>query len=95
MEVNKESDCIIIRCKASTDANKLAGSIYSAYKDNQDKTLVVRVIGAGSLNQATKAVIIANKFFSKKGIILDVRPSFCDVSDDMTAVNLRIIFSRV
>ena len=95
MEAVNETGKKILRCKSSTDANKLAGSIHSTYQENPDTTIFIRVIGAGSLNQAIKAVIISNKFFVKKGLVVDVRPSFQDVSDDMTAIELKILFDRV
>ena len=91
MDTNK--DTRILRCKASTDANKLAGSIYSTYQEDHTTPIVIRVIGAGALNQAVKASIICNKFFAKKGAVVDLRPSFQDV-DNMTAIELRIIFNK-
>ena len=94
MEVNNETDQKVLRCSSSTDANKLAGSIYSSYQENPSATIVVRAIGAGSLNQAVKAAIISNKFFAKKGITVDLRPSFWDTSENITAIELRIIFSK-
>lgn len=85
----------ILRCKSSTDANKLAGSIYSAYQETPDIQMVIRVIGAGALNQAIKAAIISNKFFCKRGMMIDLRPSFQDAFDNMTAIELKIIFSKI
>lgn len=95
MEVTKESNQKVLRCKSSTDASKLAGSIYSAYQENPDSQIIIRVIGAGSLNQAVKASIISNKFFSKKGIVIDLRPSFQDAFENMTAIELRVFFSKI
>ena len=66
-----------LRCKASTDANKLAYSIYSAYQKNQDDCIRIRVVGAGALNQATKSVIISNKYLIKKGVIEPVGCGKC------------------
>ena len=43
-----------LRCSSSTDAKKLAGSIYSTYQSNPDNDIIIRVIGAGALNQAIK-----------------------------------------
>ena len=94
MEVNKETSQKVLRCKSSTDANKLAGSIYSIYQEDPTYHIIIRVIGAGSLNQAVKAAIISNKFFAKKGIVVDLRPSFQDAAENMTAIELRIIFSK-
>lgn len=89
MEVNKR----VLRCKTSTDANKLAGSLYSAHNNAPTEELFLRVIGAGSLNQAIKAIIISNKFFVKKGLVVDVHPSFQEVSDNgITSIELKIIF---
>lgn len=85
----------VLRCKSSTDANKLAGSIYSTYQSDPDTQLVIRVIGAGSLNQAVKAAIISNKFFAKKGLLVALQPSFQDAADDMTAIELRLILRKI
>ena len=85
----------VLRCKSSTDANKLAGSIYSTYQSEPDTQLVIRVIGAGSLNQAVKAAIISNKFFAKKGLLVAIQPSFQDAADDMTAIELRLILRKM
>lgn len=84
----------ILRCKSSTDANKLAGSIYSIYQEDATSHIILRVIGAGALNQAIKAVIISNKFFAKKGIVVDLRPSFQDASENMTAIELKVLFNK-
>lgn len=94
MESNNETTVKVLRCKSSTDANKLAGSIYSTYQENADSQIVIRVIGAGSLNQAVKAAIISNKFFSKKGFVVTLQPSFQDTKDSMTAIELRVILKK-
>lgn len=94
MGIEKDTNTKILRCKSSTDANKLAGSIYSTYQEDNTATIIIRVIGAGSLNQAVKATIISNKFFAKKGIVVDLRPSFQDASENMTAIELRVIFHK-
>lgn len=94
MELTNESTLKILRCKSSTDANKLAGSIHSAYQENPASNIILRVIGAGSLNQAIKAVIISNKFFAKKGLVVVVQPSFQDTSEAMTAIELRVFLQK-
>lgn len=90
----EEKKVSLLRCKSSTDANKLAGSIYSAHKEEPESVITLRVIGAGALNQAVKATIISNKFFAKKGITLTLQPSFQDADNNMTAVEMRILFIR-
>lgn len=85
----------VLRCKASTDANKLAGSIYSAYQDNTEADISIRVIGAGALNQAVKGVIISQKFFSKKGLFISLLPSFQDTDKEMTAISLKLTIGKI
>lgn len=84
-----------LRCSASTDANKLAGSIYSTYKEHPKDDIVIRAIGAGSLNQAVKAVIICNKYFAKTGVVLGITPSFKDTEEHVTAIEMKILFINV
>lgn len=91
----EENNQRILKCKASTDSNKLAGSIHSAYKEDSGVPLIIRVIGAGSLNQAMKAVIISNKYFIKKGIVVCVQPSFQDAGENMTAIELKLLFQKI
>ena len=94
MEVNMETKTKVLRCKSSTDANKLAGSIHSTYQEDSETQVVIRVIGAGSLNQAVKAAIISNKFFAKKGIIIALQPSFQDAAENMTAIEMKVLFMK-
>ena len=84
----------VLKCKASTDANKLAGSIYLAYQKNPEAKITIRVIGAGSVNQAVKATIIANKYFARKGISLALKPSFQDGEDNMTIIEMRVLLMK-
>lgn len=84
----------VLRCKSSTDANKLAGSIHSIYQNNSSTPIIIRVIGAGALNQATKAAIISNKFFAKKGLVVALQPSFQDAEENMTVIELKILIEK-
>lgn len=94
IEVQMEDNLKVLRCKSSTDANKLAGSIHSTYSGNPDAQIIIRVIGAGSLNQAVKAAIISNKFFAKKGLVVVLQPSFQDTSESMTAIELKVLLEK-
>ena len=76
-----------LRCSSSTDAKKLAGSIYSTYQSNPDNDIIIRVIGEGA--------IISNKFFAKKGILIGVQPFFQDASLNTTAIGLKIFFLSI
>lgn len=84
----------VIKCKSSTDAQKLAGSIYAAYQNDPTGIIVLKVVGAGSLNQAVKAAIISNKYFAKKGIVVAVQPSFQDTEDKITSIELKVLLIR-
>ena len=94
MEVQKETDLKVLRCKSSTDASKLAGSIHSIYSESPNAQIIIRVIGAGSLNQAVKAAIISNKFFAKKGFVVVLQPSFQDTVEEMTAIELKVLLLK-
>lgn len=83
---------IVLKCGSSTDATKLAGSLYSAYRDDLKQAFYIRVIGAGALNQAVKAAIISNKFFSKNGIVVGLQPSFQTSEDGVTVIELKVLF---
>lgn len=92
MDTGNNNDIRLFKCSSGTDANKLAGSIHSAYKSSPDKPLYIRVIGAGALNQAVKALIISSQFFAKNGIGVGFKPSFKSVTEDVTAIELRVLF---
>jgi len=77
-----------------TNVLRLAGSIYSIYKTEPESRIIIRVIGAGSLNQAAKAVIISNRYFAKKGLVVGMQPSFQDTEEGVTAMELKIILTQ-
>lgn len=87
----------LIRVSGSTDSNRLAGSIISALSaaaETNSKTML-RSIGAGALNQAMKAIIIANGEISKKGSRILIAPCFKDLDKEnqdrkMTAIEMTI-----
>ena len=97
MEAVNERPQKMLRCKASTDATKLAGSIYSTCQENAGSDVVVRVIGAGALNQAVKASIISNKYFAKKVLKVLLQPSFKDAGEvgTMTAIELTVVLAKL
>lgn len=90
------SDVQLLRASSSTDSKKLASSIITHYESNAETPIVVRSIGAGALNQAVKAVIIANKFFVRIGIVLHLAPAFQDIpGEDITSVQLTIKYHKI
>ena len=91
MEVKQK----LLRCGSATDANKLACSIHSVYLEDPTVPIAIRVVGAGSLNQAMKACIISNKFFSRRGMVVSVQPSFQDGNEQITAIELKVLLHKV
>jgi len=83
-----------LRCKSSTEVNKLAGSIYSSYTSDPQGSLCIRAVGAGAVNQAIKAVVVSNKFFGKLGLVAGVEPHFLEM-DGITIIVLRLAIRNI
>ncbi len=66
-----------IKVSAKSNPNSVAGMISAEVR--QYRTAEVISIGAGSLNQAAKAIAIARGFVAPQGIDLICIPAFCKV----------------
>lgn len=80
-----------IKVSAHSSVNSVAGAIAAAIRDN-GKTQI-QVVGAGALNQAVKAVIIARGYLAPEGKDLTMVPSFQTTSingDERTLICLDI-----
>ncbi len=74
-----------------TNPNSLAGAIAGGVKE--EGKVEVQTIGAGSLNQAVKAVAISRGFLAPVGIDLVCIPAFEDIlieGEERTAIKLII-----
>lgn len=67
----------ILKVRNSSNANSLASAISHGIYDG--KTVYLRAIGAGAVNQSVKAMAIAQSFVAQKGISLTFRPGFTNV----------------
>ncbi len=67
----------LMKVKASSSVTAVAGSIAHILK-SQNK-FSIQVVGAGALNVATKALIIARGYLAPSGIDFSLVPSFQDV----------------
>jgi stage V sporulation protein S len=79
----------VMKVSAKSNPNKVAGAIAGTIRE-QGKTEIMS-IGAGSLNQAIKAIAIARGFVAPGGIDLICIPAFCDVEidgEERTAIKL-------
>lgn len=81
----------LIKVSARSQVSSVAGAIAAVLRE-EGKTQV-QVVGAGALNQAVKAVIIARGYLSPEGKELVVVPSFLSTEingDERTAICLDI-----
>lgn len=81
----------ILKVSSKSNPSKVAGAIANIYREN--KCVEIQTIGAGSLNQAIKAVAIARGFIAPSGENLVVIPAFSDIiinGEQKTAIKLII-----
>lgn len=83
----------ILRVKNTSPASSLASAISYAVYDG--KTVTLRAIGAGAVNQSMKAIAIARSFVASRGIDLSCRPGFTTVTmkdgAEISAMTFRVI----
>jgi stage V sporulation protein S len=80
IEALKSSEENVLRVTAAANAKDLASAIAHGLYDGHRP--VLRAIGAGAVNQAVKALIIARGFVATRGIDLMFRPGFAEVPGD-------------
>lgn len=81
----------ILKVSAKSNPSKVAGAIANIYREK--KELEIQTIGAGSLNQAIKAVAIARGFLVPSGEDIVLVPAFNEViinGENKTALKLLI-----
>ena len=75
-------------------SNSVAGALANAFREKQ--TVEIQAVGAGSLNQAIKAIAIARGYVAPTGKDLICVPAFSDIvidGEERTAIKL-IVESR-
>ena len=70
----------ILKVSSKSNPSKVAGAIANIYREQ--KCVELQTIGAGSLNQAIKAVAIARGYLAPSGIDLICVPAFVSVEID-------------
>jgi len=81
----------IIKVSATSRTSAVAGAIAGVIREK--KRAEVQAIGAGAVNQAVKALILATGYLEGDGIAIVCRPEFVDVEIDekvRTAIKLVI-----
>ncbi len=79
----------MLKVSSKSNPNKVAGAIASLFRET--KKIEIQTIGAGSLNQAIKAIIIARGFIAPTGENIVVIPAFSEINLDgelKTAIKL-------
>jgi len=67
----------IIKVRAVSRTAAVAGAIAGIFRDN--KHAEVQAIGAGAVNQAVKAMVLARSFLAQDGIEVVFTPEFVNV----------------
>jgi stage V sporulation protein S len=81
----------VIKVSSSSRTAAVAGAIAGTFRDNG--RVEVQAIGAGAVNQAIKAAIIAKGYLAEEGKSIIFIPSFVEISidgQDRTAVHMAI-----
>ena len=79
----------ILKVSSKSNPSKVAGAIANIYRES--KSVEIQTIGAGSLNQAIKAIAIARGFVAPSGENLVCVPAFSDIvinGEQKTAMKL-------
>lgn len=81
----------VIKVSANSRTSAVAGAIAGVIREN--KHAEVQAIGAGAVNQAIKALVLATGYLKEDGIQVVCIPEFADVTIDekvRTAIKLVI-----
>ena len=84
----------ILKVSSKSNPSKVAGAIANIYREQ--KEVEIQTVGAGSLNQAIKAIAIARGYVAPTGKDLICVPAFSDIvidGEERTAIKL-IVESR-
>ena len=79
----------VLKVSSNSKPNSVAGTLANAFRDKA--TVEIQAIGAGSLNQAIKAIAIARGYVAPTGKDLVCVPAFSDViieGEERTAIKL-------
>jgi stage V sporulation protein S len=79
----------VLKVSSKSKPNSVAGALANAFRDKS--TVEIQAIGAGSLNQAIKAIAIARGYVAPTGKDLVCVPAFSDImieGEERTAIKL-------
>jgi stage V sporulation protein S len=81
-----------LKVSSGSDPAAVAGAIAGMVKD--DVPVKIQCVGAGAVNQAVKAIAIANDFVADVGLELAATPMFVDLNIDdesRTGIQFKIV----
>ena len=84
----------VLKVSSKSKPNSVAGALANAFREKQP--VEIQAVGAGSLNQAIKAIAIARGYVAPTGKDLICVPAFSDIvidGEERTAIKL-IVESR-
>ena len=70
----------VLKVSSKSKPNSVAGALANAFREKQ--TIEIQAVGAGSLNQAIKAIAIARGYVAPTGKDLICVPAFSDIVID-------------
>ncbi|MBQ8293530.1 MAG: stage V sporulation protein S [Bacilli bacterium] len=79
----------VLKVSSKSKPNSVAGALANAFRERQN--VEIQAIGAGSLNQAIKAIAIARGYVAPTGKDLICIPAFSDIvidGEERTAIKL-------
>ena len=79
----------VLKVSSKSKPNSVAGALANAFREKQ--TVEIQAVGAGSLNQAIKAIAIARGYVAPTGKDLICVPAFSDIvidGEERTAIKL-------
>lgn len=81
----------ILKVSSKSNPNSVAGAIAATIKE--ESRIYVQAIGAGAINQAIKAIVIARGFVAPQGFNLIAIPSFVtlDFEEEGEKTGIRFI----
>ena len=80
----------VIKVSARSRTAAVAGAIAGVMREH--KHAEVQAIGAGAVNQAVKAIVIAKGYLADEGVYITCVPSFVDVDiDDQERTAIRFV----
>lgn len=82
----------LLKVSAKSNPNMVAGAIAGIMRENKEVEL--QAIGAGSVNQAVKAIAVARVFLTEDGIAISCVPYFTEVSvgdESRTAIKFVVV----